>query len=694
MRPDILNPLFIPITGVPGIGPKLGKLVERLCGDTVSDVLWHLPCGVNHRPVWESAQDIMPGALGTVQMRIAYHQVPPNKRTPYRIVGAALDQTWELVFFNYHKSYLQARYPEGKVIWVSGRVERSGTGFKILHPDYMAEIRQNIPEYEVIYPQSKGVSSKLLRRIVDTVLPALPALPEWLDSAFQAQHNLPFWTQAVQEAHHPKSATDILPTNPARLRLAYDEILANQLALMLVRAQNKKQSGRIIQGDGHLVSALLDKLPFHLTGAQQRVLIEIQRDMADPARMTRLLQGDVGSGKTIVALMAMLTACEAGVQAALMAPTDILARQHFAKIEQLCTPLGIRVGLLTGRDKGKARAQILSALATGDIHILIGTHALLTETVVFQNLGLVIVDEQHKFGVHQRLSLVRKERGVNLLVMTATPIPRSLALTVYGDMDVSRLDEKPAGRQPIETSVMPVSKIPELIDRLVVRIRAGNPKTQAYWICPLVEESEASDLTAVRARYTALQKTFGDRVGLIHGRMKGPEKDAVMERFAAGELDVLVATTVIEVGVDVRTATIMIIEQAERFGLAGLHQLRGRVGRGADKSQCLLLHGPRLSDTARKRLNIMRETDDGFVLAEEDLKLRGAGELLGARQSGLADFKMADDSMQNDLLWTATKDAQTILSLDPHLTGPRGQALRILLYLFRKDSELQTLKAG
>ena len=349
---------------------------------------------------------------------------------------------------------------------------------------------------------------------------------------------------------------------------------------------------------------------------------------------------------------------------------------------------------MTGRDKGKARAQILSALATGDIHILIGTHALLTETVVFQNLGLVIVDEQHKFGVHQRLSLVRKERGVNLLVMTATPIPRSLALTVYGDMDVSRLDEKPAGRQPIETSVMPVSKIPELIDRLVVRIRAGNPKTQAYWICPLVEESEASDLTAVRARYTALQKTFGDRVGLIHGRMKGPEKDAVMERFAAGELDVLVATTVIEVGVDVRTATIMIIEQAERFGLAGLHQLRGRVGRGADKSQCLLLHGPRLSETARKRLNIMRETDDGFVLAEEDLKLRGAGELLGARQSGLADFKMADDSMQNDLLWTATKDAQTILSLDPHLTGPRGQALRILLYLFRKDSELQTLKAG
>lgn len=694
MRPTILNPLFASITGQNGIGPKLGKLVEGLCGPTVSDVLWHLPTGVNHRSVYKKAEDVVFDAYGTVQMTVAYHNVPPNKRVPYRIGGAALDRNIELVFFNYHKSYLQQKYPEGKVIWVSGKIERDGFGFKILHPDYIAELKKDIPEYEVIYPQSKGVNSKLLRKIIAPAVATLPTLPEWLDAPFQAKHHLPFWKNALEQAHGPKTEADLAPTAPARLRLAYDEILANQLALLLVRARHKKQSGQVIRGTGFLVQKLKESLPFSLTGAQERVLIEIQRDMEDSVRMTRLLQGDVGSGKTIVALLGMVTSTEAGIQSVLMAPTDILARQHFDKISKLCTPLGISVGLLTAREKGKKRAEVLENLANGSIQILIGTHALLTETVVFHKLGLVIIDEQHKFGVHQRLALVKKEQGVNLLVMTATPIPRSLALTVYGDMDVSRLDEKPAGRKPIETSVMPTEKIPELIQRLRRKTKDKSVRTQAYWICPLVEESEASDLTAVKERFGVLQKTFGDRVGLVHGKMKGPEKDIVMERFAKGELDVLVATTVIEVGVDVKSATIMIIEQAERFGLAGLHQLRGRVGRGSDKSSCILLHGKKLTEMAQKRLNIMRETDDGFVLAEEDLKLRGAGEVLGTRQSGLVEFKMADPTIQNELLWTATKDAQTILSLDPNLTSPRGQALRTLLYLFRKDTELQTLKAG
>lgn len=694
MRPSILNSLFIPVENVPRVGLKLGRLVKALCGPCVSDVLWHLPSGVNHRPRIEKRQDIVFGQLGTLEIQVVSHISPPTHRQPYRIVCESLGEILELVFFNYRKSYLQTKYPPNQRLWVSGKIEPQGTGIKILHPDYIADSPDKIPVFEVIYPQSRGVTSKLLRRILSYVLPAVPELPEWLDAAFQAKHRLPFWTQALDEAHHPKTEQDLDPKNPARLRLAYDEILANQLALMLVRQQATRKKGVSIHPTGFLTQKLIASLPFQLTKAQQRVLIEIQQDLSSEAQMTRLLQGDVGSGKTIVALLSALSVIEDGFQAALMAPTDILARQHFAKIEDLCRPLGISVAILTAREKGAERNRILTELADGRIQLLIGTHALLTEQVSFHKLGLAIVDEQHKFGVNQRLALIQKQKGVNLLVMTATPIPRSLALTAYGDMDSSRLDEKPAGRQPIETSVMPISKIPELTERLCERIRTSPTKVQAYWICPLVEESEKNDLAAVKKRFSELQKVFGNRVGLVHGQMKGAEKDAVMEQFASGQLDILVATTVIEVGVDVKSATIMIIEQAERFGLAGLHQLRGRVGRGSDKSLCILMHGPHLTDTAKERLRIMRETDDGFVLAEEDLKLRGAGEILGTRQSGLPDFKMADISVQGDLLWTATKDAQTILSLDPKLESPRGKALRTLLYLFKKDTEIQTLKSG
>ncbi|MDY6407694.1 MAG: ATP-dependent DNA helicase RecG [Pseudomonadota bacterium] len=692
MRPDILSPLFLPVTAVSGVGPKLGKLVSRFCGENIVDVLWHLPSGIIYRPVISAPEQIKIGMYATLFISVLAHQTPPSKRVPYRIKGEALGCEVELIFFNYHKSYLEQHYAIGNQIWVSGCIEQNGFGWRIVHPDYVAQSNRDIPEYEVIYPQSRGVSSKLIRKMVANALPAIPKLPEWLDSAFLAKQGWPSWKNAVEQVHYPKAEADLLPTNKARMRMAYDEILANQLALLLVRAQNKKSGGQIIHGTGQKIQKLRQSLPFALTGAQERVLVEIERDMAAPERMTRLLQGDVGSGKTIVALMAMITAVEAGVQSALMAPTDILARQHFDKISKLCEPLGIKVALLTGREKGKIRAQILENLKKGDIQILTGTHALFTEQVIFQNLGLAIVDEQHKFGVHQRLNLVKKEKGVNLLVMTATPIPRSLALTVYGDMDVSRLDEKPVGRKPIETRVVAMDKIQDLINRL--KIKTESEHAQAYWICPLVEESETADLMAVKKRFEILKKTFGDKVGLVHGKMKGPEKDEIMGHFARGELNVLVATTVIEVGVDVKKASIMIIEQAERFGLAALHQLRGRVGRGCEVSQCILIHGKKLTETAKKRLNIMRETNDGFLLAEEDLKLRGAGELLGSRQSGMIEFKMADPTLQNELLWVATKDAQTILSRDPELQSERGKALRVLLYLFRKDQELQTVKAG
>ncbi|MGN1063130.1 MAG: ATP-dependent DNA helicase RecG, partial [Alphaproteobacteria bacterium] len=527
-----------------------------------------------------------------------------------------------------------------------------------------------------------------------TVLKSVPNLPEWLDPAFQKQQGFVSWKEALLAAHYPRTQADLSLLSAPRKRLAYDELLANQLALLLARAKMKRGRGFPVAGDGHLRQALLALLPFELTGAQRRVLTEIAADSASDTKMLRLLQGDVGSGKTIVALLSLLNAVEAGYQGVLMAPTDILAHQHFATFEKLCAPLNVRVGLLSGREKGKKRRQILSDLQEGKINILIGTHAVFVEDVSYHRLGLVVIDEQHKFGVSQRLMLTAKQPGVDLLVMTATPIPRTLALTNYGDMDMSKLDEKPAQRKPIETRVLSSAKMDELIKKIHAMTTDSAKKTQVYWVCPLVEESEKSDLTAAIGRFEALKQVFHERVGLVHGKMKGVEKDSVMADFAAGRLDVLVSTTVIEVGVDVPSAGVMVIEHAERFGLSQLHQLRGRIGRGGDSSTCLLVYGGRLSDTARKRLEVMRTTTDGFVIAEEDLKLRGAGEVLGSRQSGFLEFKMADLSVHGDLLWTATQDARMILSLDRDLKTPRGQALRTLLYLFKKDVEIQTLKSG
>ena len=435
-------------------------------------------------------------------------------------------------------------------------------------------------------------------------------------------------------------------------------------------------------------------MPFALTGAQQRVIKEIRQDLFSEDKMIRLLQGDVGAGKTVVSLAALLIVCEGNYQGVLMAPTDILAGQHYKAFEKMLAGTNIRIELLTGREKGKKRVNILERLALGEIDILIGTHAVFTEDVQYKNLALVVIDEQHKFGVQQRLQLTKKQRGVNLLVMTATPIPRTLALTSYGDMDISILDEKPKNRQPIETKVISVDKVFDIIHKLDEKIKSSPKKVQVYWVCPLVQESEKMDLMAAEKRFEELKEVFGDKVGMVHGKMKGAEKDEVMERFKKGELSVLVSTTVIEVGVDVPSASVMVIEHAERFGLAGLHQLRGRVGRGSEKSVCLLLYGKQLSETGRARLKVMRESENGFVIAEEDLRLRGAGDLLGVKQSGLPQFKMADLSVHQHLLKTAAQDAKMILSQDPYLESERGKALRILLYLFQKDSEILTLKAG
>jgi ATP-dependent DNA helicase RecG len=657
------------------------------------DLLWHLPYALIDRrfmPLVAAAPD---GRIATLKVRVDQHQAPESSRRPYRVVCSDESGFITLVFFHAKADWLEKSLPLGSERIISGTVEHFNGGMQMTHPDHIVPLDKlaEVMTVEPVYPLTAGVTPKVMVKAVKAAVARAPKLPEWIDAAYLARQGWEDWHTALTKVHSPESEADLWADGKARQRLAYDELLANQLALSMVRASMKKLAGRIIKGNGAMRAKIIAGLPFSLTGAQVRSLAEIDADMVEPSRMLRLLQGDVGAGKTVVALLAMAAAVESGAQATLMAPTEILARQHLATLEKLAAPAGLRLGLLTGRDKGKARQAILKALENGEIDILVGTHALFQEDVTFRDLALAVIDEQHRFGVHQRLELASKGRAVDMLVMTATPIPRTLMLTSYGDMDVSRLDEKPPGRTPIDTRVLPLARLDEVAGGVKRAIETG---AKVYWVCPLVEESEKTDLAAAEDRHRELVDIIGPRTGLVHGRMKGPQKDAVMAAFAGNELDLLVATTVIEVGVDVPSATIMVIEHAERFGLAQLHQLRGRIGRGSARSTCLLLYGGPLSETGKARLNIMRDTEDGFIIAEEDLKLRGAGELLGTRQSGLPEFKLADLAVHSELLATARDDARLILEMDPELQGKRGAALRTLLYLFARDSVVKTLRSG
>ncbi len=694
MRPEILFPLFAPATSLSGVGPRFAKLFESLTGGpAVLDLCWHLPSGIIDRRYGPPLAEVIPGRIATLTVEVGEHRAPPSRRQPYRVVCHDETGSLELVFFHAHRDYLMKMLPPGQTRLVSGKVEVFNDRLQMTHPDHIAgpEEAVRVKAVEPVYPLTAGLSLKVVSKAVQAALERLPELPEWLDAGLKAREDWPQWHEALRRVHSPRDEADLSPLALPRRRLAYDELLSNQLAIALVRDRQLKQRGRVLKGDGRLCDKVIASLPFQLPGSQGMALAEIPADMAAEHRMLRLLQGDVGSGKTVVALLAMLTAVEAGGQAALMAPTEILARQHFQTIEPLARAAGIGLTLLTGRDKGKARQAILEKLASGETSIVVGTHALFQEDVAFKDLAMVVIDEQHRFGVHQRLTLTGKGKAVDVLVMTATPIPRTLMLTAYGDMESSRLTERPPGRQPIDTATLSLDRLPEVVDAADRALQRG---AQVYWICPLVEESENSDLAAAEDRYAVLRQRFGDRIGLVHGRMKGPEKDAVMARFAAGETGVLVATTVVEVGVDVPNATVMVIEHAERFGLSQLHQLRGRVGRGSGKSTCLLLWQGPLGETARARLRILRETDDGFRIAEEDLRLRGAGELLGTRQSGLPEFRLADLAVHGDLLATARDDARLILDKDPELAGERGQALRVLLYLFERDAAVKYLRSG
>jgi ATP-dependent DNA helicase RecG len=710
LRPARLAPLFATVRSLKGVGPKVETLLNRLFAARhpsgharVIDLLWHLPVGLVDRAITPRIVDAKIGELATLEVTVTEHRSGGGRRgarAPYKVLvedssGAAL----ELVYFNADPAYLKRLLPEGSRRLISGKLESYDGWLQMPHPDHVTNIEATrdsgtaLPLLEPIYPLTTGLTNTVLRKAIGEALGRLPALPEWMDESFRAKNAWPSFAEAVQRLHAPEAEADFAPSAPARARLAYDELLANQLALAVIRARLKRRAGRKLAASGRLRKAILAALPFALTGAQKRALAEIDADLASPHRMLRLLQGDVGSGKTVVALLAMATAVEAGAQAALMAPTELLARQHLATISAFASAAGLRIALLTGRERGRERTGIVEALANGSIDILIGTHALFQEGIAFRDLGLAVIDEQHRFGVHQRLALQEKGsgRGAELLVMTATPIPRTLLLTSYGDMDVSRLDEKPPGRKPVATRTVPLERIEEVIDGIA---RAMEACAQVYWVCPLVAESEVLDIAAAEARHADLRARFGDKVGLVHGKLAGKDKDRVMAAFASGALSVLVSTTVIEVGVDVPNASIMIIEHAERFGLAQLHQLRGRVGRGVKESSCILLYRQKLSEAARERLGVMRRTEDGFVIAEEDLKLRGGGEVLGTRQSGLPLFRIASLPEHEALLEAARDEARLKLSRDADLKAPGAEPLRLLLYLFERDDAIKLMRAG
>jgi len=702
MRPALLNPLFALVTSLAGVGPKQDKLFRYLLGrdDTprLVDLLLHLPASVIDRRARPKVREIVPGTVVTIEVTVDRHRPTPprNPRAPHLVYVS--DETGDVVltYFRAQPGYVEKLLPVGSKRYVSGTAQVYDGMLQITHPDRVVDEAgfAKLSGIDPVYPLTEGLALGSLRRAMAQALQELPELPEWISPEVIRRCKFPKVAEALNRVHVPIELTDILPDGPFWSRLAFDELLAGQLALALVRAQLRRPAGDRHAGDGHLRNRIIDALPYALTASQRQATAAIADDLRQPIRMLRLLQGDVGSGKTVVALLAAAAVTEVGKQAALMAPTEILARQHIKTIAPLAERAGMRVAILTGREKGKERRDILARLEAGEIDLLVGTHALIQDDVAFNALALAVVDEQHRFGVRERLALTAKGDAVDVLVLSATPIPRTLVLTYFGDMDVSELREKPAGRQPIDTRTVPNSRVSEVIDAVGRALSAGK---RVYWICPLVEESEAEGiehLTNATQRFESLHERFGDAVGLVHGQMRGTEKDRVMAQFATGEIGLLVATTVVEVGVDVPAATIMVIENAERFGLAQLHQLRGRIGRGSEASTCLLLYKEPLNEMSKARLKVIRETTDGFRIAEEDLKLRGEGDVLGIRQSGLPGYRIARSEVHGQLITQARNEALRIMKDNPKLAGERGEALRCLLYLFERDEAIPLLGAG
>ena len=695
-RPSDLNAYFADVTTLSGVGDKVGEALTRAMGARIRDLVLIPPSGLIDRTNRPTIAEAREGDIATFEVTVGRHITPNSRNRPYRV--RVFDETGDmtLTWFKAYPQSMERLMPEGSRRIISGKCEVFNAELQMTHPDYVLapEKAEELPELETLYPLTAGLGQKMARKAINGALDKIlagPLLGNWLDPAFQTQQDWPDYRAALTLLHRPEHPVDINDDSPVRRRLAYDEIFAKQLAMALVRERNRGTGGRALSAKGDYVEDVLKGAPFPPTGAQSKAFDEIKNDMASPNRMSRLLQGDVGAGKTFVAALACAYAAEAGVQVALMAPTEILARQHVETLRTFLAPAGLTVEGVTGRDKGKAREALATGMAEGYIDVIVGTHALFQDKASFKNLGLVIIDEQHRFGVKDRLRLTEKGDATDLLVMTATPIPRTLALTSYGDLDISILDEKPAGRVPIETAILPLARLDGVIEAVGRAVEKGN---QVYWVCPLVEDSELIDLTSVEDRHRQLTAMFGNRVGLLHGRLTAQEKETISLQFKAGKFDILVATTVIEVGVDAPNATIIVIEHAERFGLAQLHQLRGRVGRSDKKSSCLLLYQGPLSVSGKARLEIMRQSEDGFLIAEKDWELRGSGDLLGVAQSGLPQYTLANLDRHKDLLETATQDARLLVQMDPGLTSPRGLAARTLLYLFEQDFGIAMMRAG
>lgn len=684
-----------------GVGPVLSeKLAVLIGGRRVWDFLSHIPVAVKKRKVISRIKDADVGDTIVIKLKIGAHKKGGyfrGRNTPSKIMAYDSDEMPVVIqFFNTKfADYWFKQMPAGSYRFISGRLDSSGELYAINHPDYILSENEleKIPEIQPVYPLTEGISLKTMINVRDSIIPMIPDVPEWQSDKYIK--NLPSFKESLNLIHNPKSEDDILPNNPARIRLAYDELLAHQISIAKNRAERLSEQGQIIKSDGKLMKSVINDLPFELTSGQKKALDEILVDMAKPIQMIRLVMGDVGSGKTIVALLAMLNAVEAGFQVALMAPTDVLAGQHFAKIRPICDKLGLLCDSLSGRDSGRTRKDKLVSLKSGRTKVLIGTHAIFQDDVNFKNLGLVVVDEQHRFGVEQRLRLSKKsgDKNLDIISMSATPIPRTLSMTMYGDMDISVISEKPANRKKIITTKLSSEKIGDLIHRLSGEIRSGS---KVFWVCPLVAESETSDLMAVEERYSILKQFFGDAVAMIHGKMDKSERDKIMSEFASdnSKIKVLVATTVIEVGIDVPSASIMIIENANRFGLAALHQLRGRVGRSDKQSYCVLLYNNGVSPDAFKRLNILCETDNGFEIAEADLMMRGNGEMLGVKQSGYINYHFVDYAGHRDLFKFAQKEAMEIVSKDRNLESEYGYKIRFLMELFNRFDYVDYNKAG
>ena len=684
MDHDLLAPLFAPLTTLKGVGPTVAALIAKVVdGERLIDLLFQLPelyQDRRHRPTIGQA---MPGEIATLEAEVVRLEEPANPRQPWRVVVTDGTGFAELVFFKFNR---ERQMPVGAKLLVSGKVEVFNGRRRISHPDHVvpADRPELLPAIEPVWPLTGGLWPRQVANAMAQALTRLPTLPEWHDAALLRREKWPGFVEALRAVQSPAD----LPGEGNRLRLAYDELLAGQVALAVVRGRVRARPGRRLVGDGSLRAKALTRFGHALTASQDRAMAEIDGDLASDRRMLRLLQGDVGSGKTVVALLAMLRAVEAGAQAAIMAPTEVLAKQHHRTLSRLSPA---PVALLTGGVKGRARAQLLRGLKDGSVPLIVGTHALFQESVDYHDLALAVIDEQHRFGVDQRLLLGGKGELTDVLVMTATPIPRTLLVSQWGEMDVSRLTEKPPGRQPIRTSLHSLGTLPDLLDAVARKLDEG---AQVYWICPMVAESEALDIAAAEARFAVLRERFGEPVGLAHGQQDAAVRDRTLAEFAAGECRLLVATTVVEVGVDVPTASVMVIEHAERFGLAQLHQLRGRVGRGAAASFCLLLHEEWVNDVAKRRLTMLRDTEDGFLIADEDFRLRGGGDILGTKQSGLPGFRLADPIEHEGLLHMAHRDAAVLLGKDPKLESERGRAVRVLLRLFERTAAMRTLAAG